>query len=328
MRVAFLVLNHRQPEQLVRLLGALRSQLPDSPVVIHHDGSRVEIPEALVEPFDNVHLLQSGRRIFWGDSSITDVCCWAMTWMHENLEFDWMVLLSAQDYPIKPLAGLADDLARDGADAVFQSKLISQLPTMHERIVMRQRYFYQYRPARVVRPESRFGSVTASLRRRTRNLVGALNIAQPLFKLYRLPDGMPYRVGWRAYKTPFSSDWPCWKGSQWFALSRGALDYTLTYLADHPEYVDYYRRTMVPDESMLATVVLNAPHLRVSRRDVTYTRWSGPREHPDIFQAADLPELTAVPQYFARKFDIYADAGILDALDQLITQDARPMEHS
>jgi hypothetical protein len=326
MKVAFLVLNHRQPEQLMRLLGTLRSQLPDSPIVVHHDAFLVEIPEALIEPFGDVHLLRSGRRIFWGDSSITDVCCWAMAWMRENLEFDWMVLLSAQDYPIKPLAGLTDDLKSGGADAVFQASPISQLPNAFERITAHQRYLYQYQSARASRPGARSHGF---LPRKARSLVAVLNIAQPLFKLYRLPDGMPYRLGWRARKTPFGSSWPCWKGSQWFALSRHALEYVLTYLDDHPEYVDYYRRTMVPDESMLATVVFNSPHLQVAKRDVTYTRWTSSQSgHPDIFQSVDLPELMAVPQYFARKFDIYRDARILDALDQLIGQDVCPVEYS
>jgi Core-2/I-Branching enzyme len=329
MRVAFLVLNHRQPEQLMRLLGTLRSQLPDSSIVVHHDAFHGDILEALVEPFGDVHLLRSGRRIFWGDSSITDVCCWAMEWMREHLEFDWMVLLSAQDYPIKPLASLADDLVRGGADAVFMASPVSQISNKFERISMHHRYLYQYRPAEADQLGRRSHGVRGFLRRRTRSLVAVLNVAQPLFKLYRLPDGMPYRLGWRARNTPFSGSWPCWKGSQWFALSRSALEYVLTYLSDHPEYVDYYRRTMVPDESMLATIVFNSPHLRVANRDVTYTRWSSRQSgHPDIFQVADLPELMAVPQYFARKFDIYRDSCILDALDLRIRQDVRPVGHS
>jgi hypothetical protein len=321
MRVAFLVLNHRRPAQLIRLLTALRSQLPDSPIVVHHDVFHGEFPSELIEHFDDVHLLTSGKRMMWGDFSIMEICCWSLTWMREHLEFDWVVMLSAQDYPIKPLSELADDLANNGADAVFSAAPISQLTTV-EHIKMRQRYFFQYRPAVANGPALRPSRVRGFLRRNTRSLVVAINIMQPLFKIYRLPEGMPYRFGWRARSTPFDSSRLCWKGSQWFALSRGALEYVLTYLADHPEYVDYYRRTMVPDESMLATVVFNSPDLRVANRDVTYTRWSGAGHHPDVFQAVDLDELIAVPQYFARKFDIDRDSRILDELDEFIGQDA------
>lgn len=326
MRIGFLVLNHRRPAQLVRLLSALRSQLPGSPIVVHHDVFHGELPGALVEPFGDTHLLTSGQRIFWGDSSITEVCCWSLAWMREHLAFDWVVLLSAQDYPIKPLAGLADDLARNGADAVFRATPVSEVARAVERMDMRNRYLYHYRPARAGRRGARPHGAASVLRRGAGVLVFALNTVQPLVKLYRLPEGMPYRFGWRARWTPFDSGRPCWKGSTWFALSRGALDYVLTYLAGHPEYADHYRRTMVPDESMFATIVCNAPELRVANRDVTYTRWANWRSgHPDTFRAADLSELVTAPQYFARKFDLDTDARILDDLDQFIAQAGRPV---
>jgi hypothetical protein len=257
--------------------------------------------------------------------------------MREHLEFDWMVLLSAQDYPIKPLVGLADDLTMNGADAVFGATPISQLP-IGRRMLMRRRYFFQYRTAGASRLRWLPDGVRDAFRWSTWGLIQALNILQPLFKIYLLPDRMPYRFGWRARKTPFDRNWPCWHASSWFALSHGALEYVLDYMADHPEYVDYYRKTMNADESMLATLVFNSPELRVANRDTTYTRWVNSRSytrwansrsaHPDIFQTADFGELLAVPQYFARKFDMDKDAGILDALDKFIGQATYDMRHS
>lgn len=317
MRVAFLVLNHRRPAQLVRLLTTLRSQLPDSPIAVHHDVFHGELPSELIEHLGNVHLLTSGKRMMWGDYSIMEVCLWSLAWMRDHLEFDWVVMLSAQDYPIKPLEKLADDLAQDAADAVFSAVPLSQL-TIIERIKSRQRYLFQYGAAVPDWSASYRTGIRGLLGQGTRSLVAALNMVQPLFRLYRLPDGMPYRFGWRARRTPFDGSWPCWKGSQWFGLSHDALEYVLTYLSNHPEYVNYYSRTMVPDESMLATVVFNSPNLKVANRDVTYTRWRIGSGHPDVFVAADLPELATVPQYFARKFDIDKDACILDELDKLI----------
>jgi hypothetical protein len=319
MRIAFLILNHRQPAQLVRLLATLRAQLPDSPIVVHHDIFHGDFPSALLEPIGNVHLLTSGKRMAWGDFSIADVSCWSLAWMREHLEFDWMVLLSAQDYPIKPLGDLVHDLENGDADAVFRAAPVNRLRTATARRTMRRRYFFQYRPAAAVRARWLPDSLRGILRWSTGSLIDALNIVQPLFKIYRLPDGMPYRFGWRARVTPFSGDRPCWQGSQWFALSRKALEHMLDYISTHPEYVTYYRKTMIPDESMLATIVFNSPDLRVANRSITYTRWSNSKSgHPDVFGLADLPELAAAPQYFARKFDLTKDSHILDRLDDLI----------
>jgi hypothetical protein len=322
MKVAFLVLNHRPPEQLIRLLTTLRSQLPDSPIVVHHDVFHGEFPAGQLEPIGNVHLLASGKRMTWGDFSLVEACCWSLAWMLEHLEFDWMVLLSGQDYPIKPLDGLVDDLTRDGADAVFGAAPINQLPAFR-RMLMYRRYFFQYRPATAlaaVRPPTWLPKAARDVVGwSTWGLIQALNNLQPLFKIYRLTDRIPYRFGRRARNTPFGGNWPCWHASQWFALSRDALGYVLDYLDDHPEYVDYYRGTMVPDESMLATLVYNSPNLNVANRDVTYTRWANNRSpHPDTFRVEDLGELAAVPQYFARKFDIDKDSRILDKLDNLL----------
>ena len=319
MKIAFLILNHREPPQLVRLLTALRSQLPDSPIVVHHDVFHNEIPSALIESIGNVHLLTSGKRVTWGDFSLVDVCSWSLRWMHENIEFDWIVLLSAQDYPIKPLANLADDLARNGADAVIGTTPISQLP-LFKRMHMRRRYLYRYRPVSVNQPKWLPRRVPDLLHRIGGVAILALNNVQPLVKIYRL-DGSSYRIGWRASNTPFDRNWPCWYGSQWFALSRRAFEYALDYMVDHPEHVNYYRGTLVPDESVLATIINNAPNLRVANGEVTYTRWANSTiSHPDIFRTADFSVLAAAPQYFARKFDIDVDSGILDSLDEFMRQ--------
>jgi len=318
MRIAFLVLNHRPPAQLVRLLKTLRSQLPDSPIVVHHDVFHGELSSELFEPIANVHLVTSGKRIVWGDFSQVEVCLWSLAWMREHLEFDWVVLLSGQDYPIKPLVNLADDLTSIAADAVFRATPMSQLP-IGRRMLMRRRYFFQYRNAGAAWWEWLPQGARDALRSASRPLLRALNMLQPMIKIYLLPDRMPYRLGWRARETPFSRNWPCWHASSWFSLSRGALEYVLDYMDKHPEYVAYYRRTMNADESMLATLVFNSPELRVANRETTYTRWSNLLSaHPDIFRSVDLAELAAAEPFFARKFDIAVDADILDELDEFI----------
>jgi len=320
MKIAFLVLNHRPPAQLARLVSALRSQLPDSPVVVHHDVFGAEPPGSLLEPIGGVHLLISGRRAAWGDFSIVDIYCWSLTWMTEHLEFDWVILLSAQDYPIKPLAGLAECLTRNGADALLHAVPVTRLADAAARRDMRRRYLYQYRPPADPRGTGAAGvDLRRAVRLRAGRMLDAVNLLQPCFKIYRLPDGMAYRTGRRARRTPFGPGRPCWHGSMWFSLSRRAADYVLGYLSDQPEYVEYYRHTIIPDESMLATVLHNSRDLRVDDRDVHYTRWTHAKSgHPDTFGAGDLTELLAAPEYFARKFDIRTDALILDRLDEVI----------
>ena len=320
MKIAFLILNHRAPAQLLRLLATLRLQLPDAPIVVQHDRFRENLATSELDPISNAHLLTTDRPTAWGDFSLVDACWRSMTWMTEHVDFDWVVLLSAQDYPIKPLAELGDFLAGTGADALLRAVPISELSSAADRRDRRRRYLYQYGPTTMsLRPEHLSDHLRHGFRRGTGRFVDVLNIIQPCFKVYRLPDGMPYRLGWRARSTPFSENEPCWYGSMWLSLSHRATEFVVASVRDRPDYVDYYRRTIIPDESATATLVCNSPGLRIEQRDLHYMRWTHPKiGHPDVFGIDDLAELAAAPEYFARKFDIAKDAAILDSLDEAL----------
>jgi core-2/I-Branching enzyme len=321
MRIAFLILSHREPSQLLRLVATIRLQLPDSPIVIHHDTFREPLPKSALDLFHGVHLIAPEGPTGWGDFTVVAAACRSMEWMIKHLEFNWMVLLSAQDYPIKPLAGFGDYLEQGGADVLLDATPITHVSrSQAARRDIRRRYLYQYRPRAInLQADQPLHRLPRGLRWWTGRLVDVINIIQPCFKLYRLPDGMPYRFGLRRVPTFFGKDNPCWKGSPWFGFSRRAAEFVLNYLHDNPHFVNYYRRTIMPDESMLPTLVCNSKELRVDQRTVHHVRWTNPNSgHPDIFGIEDLPELMAVPQYFARKFDITKDVFILDELDAIL----------
>jgi hypothetical protein len=320
MRIAFLILNHRPPEQLLRLLTTLRLGLPEAPFVVHHDKFCADLEISAFEPIGNVHVLSANKPITWGDFSIVDACWRTLTWMIDHLQFDWVVLLSGQDYPIKPLNAFKDYLATIKADALLRAVPISSLAKAVDRRDCRRRYLYQYQPPAISLLEQRISDhLLYGIRRSTGRVIDIINIVQPQFKVYRLPDRMPYRIGWRARSTPFTPDRPCWYGPMWFTLSYRAAEFVARCASNQPDYVEYYRRTIIPDESATVTLICNAPELHVEACDIHYTRWSRPRTgHPDIFTITDLAELKRVPQYFARKFDIARDASILDRLDEIL----------
>jgi hypothetical protein len=325
MKTAFLILSHRNPDQTVRLLTTLRRQLPDAPLVVHHDQFRSRLSAADVAQLGDAHVLTSPDPVVWGDFSVVDAVWRSMAWMLERLEFDWLVLLSAQDYPIKPLAELGAFLDDTDADVVLNARPVAEITDPAARRNRRRRYLYQCRPVRVRL------SVPAWLRaaRRVRNMcgpaVGVINNLQPWLQIYRVGDGLPWRVGVRSRSAPFTADQPCWFGSMWFGISRPATAQLLAAAADRPEYVDYFRRTIVPDEAVTASILGNLPGVRVLRQDLHHIRWTTATKtgHPDVLTSADLPELLAAPEFFARKFDVTVDAGILDELDRHIVASAR-----
>jgi hypothetical protein len=323
MRIAFLILNHREPPQLLRLLTTLKRELPDSPIVVHHDRFRAVLEDSDLNAIGDTHLLTSEKPIVWGDFSLVEACWRSMAWMIEHVKFDWVIMLSAQDYPIKSLTTLGDYLAATGADALLHAVPISELGKAAERRDKRRRYLYQYRPARTrLQRHGSFGHLRDWLRRSTGPFVDVLNNIQPYFQVFRFPDRMPNRIGRRARATPFTDERPCMVGSFGSCLSYKAVEFVITCIHDRPEYVDYYRRTVMPGESATATLLCNAPGLLVDPQDFQYTRWTHPKTaHPDIFTVEDLAELVAASQYFARKFDLAKDAEILDKLDEVSRSD-------
>lgn len=322
MRIAFLVLNHREPPQLLRLLTTLRGQLPDAPIVVHHDKFRSRLNASALDHIGDTHFLTSDKPTMWGDFSLVDTCWRSIAWTIENIQFDWVILLSAQDYPIKPLATLGDYLTKSGADAILRTDAISDLRKAADRRDKRRRYLYQYRPGSLDHQAS--GQIRRVLRHGTSSLVDVLNNMQPYFQIFKFPDKRPNRLGWRARLTPFTDTEPCRFGSFWCSLSFGAAEFLVASVRDRRDFVDYYRRTVMPGESATATLIGNAPRLRVAPNDMHYTRWTHPGSgHPDVFGVEDMSDLLLAPEYFARKFDIAKDARILDMLDEILESATR-----
>jgi Core-2/I-Branching enzyme len=321
-RVAFLILNHRPPAQLMRLVTTLRLELPEAPIVVHNDESRTHLPVSALDPLGHAYLLTSDDSLPWGGFGMVDAIYRSMAWMVEHIEFDWLILLSGQDYPIKPLATLGDYLAAIRADVMMEATPIDQLTNRKARRNRHYRYLYQYRlPAPGLQPAGRLSQLWPWLRRHIERPVDVLNNLQPYFHVFKLAGHGPWRVGRRARRTPFTPDQPCWCATTWISFSHRAAAFVISSFRERPDYVEYYRRTMHPGESAIATLVCNAPGLRREPHDIHHVRWTQVRTaHPDTFVAADLPELLTAPEheYFARKFDTAEDAGILDELDRML----------
>ncbi|MGD1012538.1 MAG: beta-1,6-N-acetylglucosaminyltransferase [Acidimicrobiales bacterium] len=316
MRVAYLVMNHRPPTQLLRLLSTLRRGDRDAPIVVHHDRFRSRLEPAALEPLGKAQLLTSDEPLSWGTHGIVDASWRSLTWMLERVEFDWVVLLSGQDYPIKPLRSLHEMLSQTDADVFLNAVRIDDVADHRERKDKRLRYLYQYRRIptnRVSIGPERFHRLT---HQGTELFFDLANTIQPYVKFYKLPDGLPRCIGVRARSTPFSTTFPCWYGETWPALSHRAVRRIVDVPRQWPDYLAYYRKTVIPSESAMITIVCNDPDLKVEPRDLHHIRWSRRTTgHPDVFGATDIEELLASSGYFARKFDITQDTEILDRLD-------------
>jgi hypothetical protein len=325
------------------LVATLQAAEPSSPIVIHHDRFQSNLDPAQFAEKPNIHLLTSDHPIVWGDMTLEAARWRVFRWILENLDVDWVMLLSEQDYPIVPLSELQEKLQASGVDAVISARRVDQLVDPSTRYDSEKRYLYQYitvpksmasalgrrstniRVASDPVPPSALPDTAAAepgLVAKAKAILGRLIKAQPLVRFYQPPKGLgPPKLGVRALRTPFSPAFPCWYNDCWFALSRTAMQHVVDYVDENPRFTRYYRRTWIPLESATATILFNDPNLTIANESLHVIKWTDHASgRPDFFRATDAELLRSSGAIFARKFDI-ADPEILDRLDRIVLGD-------
>jgi hypothetical protein len=317
-RVLYLVTSHTNPEQVARLVRTLRAGSTLGRIAVHHDASKSRLDPTLFDGMRDVHLLPFTVPVTWGDFSIVDMNLRAFRWSLEHIDFDWMVLLSGQDYPIRPLAELEEILGTSEVDGFLEQPVpVEDRPPHHGRGRIEYdsffRYHYRYREVPLA------GSGRAIPRWVRRALARAGGWLRPRVQrgvfVHPMPSGAP-RVGVRRIRTPFGPTFRCFKSSQWFTLSRRSIELLAEFADAHPDVVAFYRGTVIPDESLFQSILLNHPGWRFHPDNMVFYRWSRQGAgSPDVLTMADLEEVVASRKRFARKVDHRVDPDLLDALD-------------
>ena len=299
-RVAYLVMSHALPDQVLRLVRTLRGGSPAAPVLIHHDDRRSALDQGALGRLGGVELVAPPTAVVWGWTSQLDMVLRCFAWLLERIEFDWVTTISGQDYPIRPLAQIEHDLIAGPYDGYVQGVEVPRPPwTRRPADEFSRRYHYRYR--RIRPPGSR-------LRR-------AIHAARPVLELRDMPWGT--LLG-RRCATPFSPALPCRAGSDWLTLSRPCVEAVAAAARLHPELLRHYRRVLLPTESFAHTVLHATPGLRLSGDARRFTSWTPGALHPDVLGLADLERMLGSGADFARKFDMRIDAAVLDELDRVI----------
>jgi hypothetical protein len=295
--VAYVVVSYKNPGQVLRLVSALREG-PAAEVVVRHDQRRTSLPRVEVEERGG-HMLEDGIDVEWGAFSYLRTLLGAFEWSLEQLDPDWIVVLSGQDYPLRPLAEIEARLGAAEEDAFLTSPW--ELSTARRPEPPAEEFFLRYAYRHFSVP-----SWTPSTPRALRDFVYTRE----------MPLGLGRRLGVRRRRLPFGPALRCFVSSDWLTLSARAAR-VVTAASRERALMRHYRATPMPSESFFATVLLNHPELNVAREDRRLISFAGPGvPHPDVLTSADLGRLLDSDMDFARKFDQERDAEVLDALDE------------
>lgn len=297
MRIAYVVLSHRNPDQVLRLVGALMEG-PGAEVLVRHDPRGSRLDEAALGRL-GARGLHDEIEFEWGGWSQLQVLLACLERAAE-MDPDWLLVLSGQDYPLRPIADIEGGLAASEVDAMLGQAW--ELATDGLPNPPADEFFlrcaYRHYPAP----------------RWTPHLPRAV---RPLAYLRELPPPLRPQLGLRRAGLPFDDRFRCFVSADWLTLNRRALAAVVTAARERQRLMRYYRRVAIPSESFFATVLLNDPSLNVARDNRRYVSFEAPlTPHPETLTSADLERLLASGSDFARKFDTGTDSEVLDALDE------------
>ena len=278
MKIAYIILAHKNPKQLIRLINCL--DVEKSTFFVHIDKKAEQNIYQEVCEFtnkkSNIFILKR-KKIYWGDfSQISPVLLGVKEIFKQNIDFDYAKLLTGQDYPIKSRKEIEDFLLANP-----------------------NKSFMEYFPI----PSKQWqegGEIDGGISR-IRYLY--LRIFNKRFKT-KIERQFPKKF------QPFA-------GSAYWCLSRECAEYLNNFINKHKFFINFFKGVNLPDEIFFQTIFLNSPFKKdIINNNLTYTDWSTNEAHPATLCAKDLETLSKSSCLFARKFDIYQDSKILDLLDE------------
>jgi hypothetical protein len=311
MKVCYFIQTHKNPEQIYRLVRTIKKSSPAAQILIGHDFINSHLDLLPLQDLTDIHLLTGEFPVLRGDFSLLQPYLNAVNWLFEhNSDFDWLIYLSGQDYPTQPPSKIEKFLAQTNYDGFIRYWNVFSPESPWGKARAWKRYYCQYNRL----PEQ----MTASLK--------AIYEVVKFFKIQKL---IPLQffltygslIGFPAKSTPFTENFFCYGGAQWHTLSKKCVQFLKNYIDENKEVVDYYKKTVLPDESLVQTILVNSNFFNLCNDDKRYyDNHERPGGHAQVLTIKNYSTITNGNFHFARKFDIDQDFKILDMLDDLIFQ--------
>jgi hypothetical protein len=299
--VCWFIQSHRDPEQVYRLVRTLR-QGSRGPIVVQHNFAGCHLDWEPLASLPDTHLLPaSGPQIRAHFSCQMQPYLDAIDWLERgSVPYDWLVNLSAQDYPVTPIPRIEAFLDAAQSDGYIRHWDVLSPASPWSQRKARARYWHRYR----------------RLRPGAEKMLHAVRLLTRILPIHFYLDYGPY-VGVRLLKTPFGGDFRCYGGWAWFSLRRSAVLYLRDFLAAHPEVERHFRGVITPEECLVQTVLANSHRFDLVDDDLRYIDYSrATKGSPRTLTVADIPLLASGSYHFARKFDLGVDREVLDRIDR------------
>lgn len=285
MRIAHIILVHKNSKQLERLLKSLKH--PDFSFYIHVD-KKVPIDDfKYLEKVENVFFIKNRTKCNWGGNSLTlGIIASIKEIISLNENYDFISLISGQDYPIQSAQMMHDYLSKnigcnfisyeEDENSLWWKLAVSRYEKYHfTDFEFKGKYIFE-RLLNFFAPKRKFPSS---------------------FKLYGGPK------------------------STWWTLSKECAHDIVLSQSNNDKLNSFLKYCWGTDEFLIPTLIMNSKHKdKTSNNNLRYIDWSEGNARPKLLKMEDYIHLKSSQMYFARKFDIEIDETILDKIDKELIQ--------
>jgi len=297
MRIAYIILAHKLPEQFARLVRKLNTE--NALFLIHIDKKTdSETYRRMTESlraYKNVRLLDRLVCNYGDFNHVKATLEGIKEVIASSFQYDYVILLTGQDYPIKTNGYIQKVLEEsDKKSYIEYFPLPSSEHWKDENGGLDRLNYWHFN----------FFGCSIAIPRRNRSTKSFLD---PMWST--LSRILPTRR-----RLPLN--YKLFGGSAYWCLSRDHIEYLDKFVRENAGFVRFFWHVLLPEEIFFQTILLNSPFGdRLVNDNLRCINWSG-TWHPDVFRLEDFKVLAKTDCLFARKFDISVDAEVLDKIDQ------------
>ena len=240
-KIAYIVLCHKNAGQINKMIKKLDSKNCD--FFLHID-KKSSIEEDIIKN-NHIFVLPNDKRIDvkWGDISMIDATVNLMESVFTSkIKYDYIWLISGQDFPLKSSQEIINFLEKNKGKNFIEINKFERENTIKKRYEL---YFPNW-----MRSKNFFVRCLK---------MGYINIALHLGTLLDR-------------KNILNVDF--YYGSQWWTLTYECAKEIYDILLKG-EYIDYYKGSLVPDESIFQTIYMNSRFKDKYYDKLTYVNWKG-----------------------------------------------------
>ena len=307
---------HKNAEQILKLIN--KCSTTNSDVIIHAD-NKMNIKEYnkikdFVKDKPNVYLTKERIHGELDTRSLVDIVFIMLKEIKKrNLSYKYYCLLSGQDYPIKSINWINEELQKN-----YPKPFIDCTPYSNSNWI-----YYKFNNADIIYKLNNFISTnfkSGSIIRKILRLAALI-----LSKILKVLKKTQY---YELTKLNIS----LYGGSAWWILPDIAIDYIYNEYINNTFIVNKLLKTYTPEETFFQIMAMRSPikeQIEINPKNMieqnskTWAYFSDKdkpfKGHPYIFTKHEFKKIKASKAWFARKFDITVDKEIFDLIDKHIS---------